>query len=56
MNRLMRYEPSSIEPVFDLLHKLFHSSRGLAVDEEESVCGDTNRNADLFPSVTDGSP
>ncbi|MBJ7264785.1 MAG: Hsp20/alpha crystallin family protein [Burkholderiaceae bacterium] len=37
MNRLMRYEPSSIEPVFDLLHKLFHTSRGLAVDEEESL-------------------
>jgi len=37
MNDLMRYEPFSIEPVSDLLHKLFRTSRGLAVDEEGSL-------------------
>jgi len=37
MGHLMRYEPFSIEPVSELLQKLFRASRGLAVDEEGSL-------------------
>jgi HSP20 family protein len=34
MSNLLRYEPFSIEPVTDLLHKLFRTSHGLSVGEE----------------------